>query len=233
MIDVMYRQGCKLDFSPQIQAMLQHWPADQRLLTLCSGRYNQRWARYCILTTASDGWAFVEDDNNKGRNIYISDNHIADLPDSDPFVGLQTIQQQHENKNCLWLGYLSYDMGRWVEDLPHKNERDRGWEVGVMHRCPGWLVYDLLEQSWTACGTWSSILPDWLTNVFHQVSNKSAQPNDLHYKINDFVSKIKQQTHEDNVQTTLDYIAAGDIFEANIAQRFTAAFALHENGMST
>ncbi|QQE11724.1 anthranilate synthase component I family protein [Planctomycetota bacterium] len=224
MIGAMYRQGRKLDFSPNIQSMIQHWPANHRLLSLCSGRYNQQWARYCILSSSNDGWIFLEDDQGQGRNIHIRGNSVIDLPTSDPFDGLRFVQNDPEHEQHLWLGYLSYDMGRWVEVLPQNTKRDRGWEVGVMHACEGWLVYDMADQSWQACGAWANTLPDWLTQVFDSASNQSTSSYDLHYTISDFVGEVDSQTHEQNVQKTLDYISAGDIFEANIAQRFSASF---------
>ena len=124
--------------------------------------------------------------------------------------------------DALWVGYLSYDLGRYVEELPELAEKDRDWPIALMHRCEGWLAYDQEEKKWWACGSWGEAMPGWLMEVGERM--KKGKCGVLDYEVGTIKALISQDEHEENVERTLEYIRAGDVFEVNVAQRVSASF---------
>ena len=115
----------------------------------------------------------------------------------------------------LWVGYLSYDVGRWVESLPNIARADRDWPVIELGYCPGWMRHDTLTGQWTACGSWqASNHPQLL-----QDEQNHAQPR---LSVGTPTSVFDRHQYERTVARVIDYISSGDIFQANLSHRFTA-----------
>ena len=142
-----------------------------------------------------------------------------------PFDILQSLLTQNATQTIPglppfqggWAGYISYDYGRYLEpkaSIPafqsvcpdmvfHMYEtvvgvdhlQERAWVVGV-RKHDGGDVENLLSRK-------------------QQISGHTVRAS--------FKAVIPQSRHEANVQRTVDYILAGDIFQANITQSFEAA----------
>lgn len=205
------------DFSP-IEA-LRRWPSDLGVLMLHSGRADPTWSRYTILTTATGAYRYDGDDESDGRGAWLGE--PAGSPGGDepwpkgPMRGLERI---FSDRDAMWLGYLSYDLGRSIEKLPGAAVDDRGWPIVQMHRCPGWLVHDNQTSRWTACGTWhegeSAGMPDL----------SRLSPIEHTFEADEPVALINRAAHEAAVAKAIDYIGAGDVFQVNLTQRFTSMF---------
>jgi len=115
---------------------------------------------------------------------------------------------------ALWIGHFSYDLNRHIERLPSVAQSDRQWPLLELGHCPGWLEYDLATQRWHACGTWVNELP---IDLRDSDDLGSCHATDLRGVFN-------RADYEAAVQRVIDYIGAGDIFQANLTQRFTASF---------
>ncbi len=180
-----------LELSP-MQLLARLHPS-QRVLMLHSGRTDAQWARWSIVGLPQ-------------LTCRLSGNDVTD-----PFTQLRQITAQHQRG--IWIGHLSYDVGRWIEDLPTQAADDRHWPVMHWDYCADYLLYDQLEKQWYAIGKadWSSLL--LATNsdaTFSVASSQSVFASRDHY--------------EQAVQRCIDYIHAGDVFQVNLAQRFSAAF---------
>lgn len=208
----LFRDGHQLDWQITPPQALACWPAGRRAFLLHSGRLDPRWSRYSVLAEPSGAVRFDDE-----RTIH---HRLDDLTSTmhavidHPLGGLrQTIQA--DAGRSLWLGYLGYDTARWIEHLPDAPTDDRGWPVMQFERCPGWLVYDALEGTWTAHGRYVTDGPPAL----------SATPTPSTFEAGPPRPQQSRDGYERKVQRILDYIAAGDVFQVNLSQRITSAFA--------
>lgn len=210
----MLGEGVPLDWSYSPLDALARWPADRRLFMLHSGRLDPKWSRYSVLAEPTGALLF------DGGTTHAMG--LDDLPSADggwrdhPLTDLR--QAIHADAGqALWLGYLGYDTARWIEKLPTHAADDRGWPVMQFERCAGWLVYDALENRWTAHGRYTEQGPPPL-------APKDAKKTHT-FEAGPPVPLQSRADYEQGVQRVLDYIAAGDVFQVNLTQRFTSAFA--------
>ncbi len=96
-----------------------------------------------------------------------------------------------------WIGYLSYDLGRLFESLPSIAADDLGIPLFVFTYC-------------------------------RPISDRPGGA-DPKYGIGDdgLSSNFTRAEYEAAVRRVMDYIAAGDVFQVNLAQRFTAGLKYH------
>jgi len=134
------------------------------------------------------------------------------------------------------LGYFSYDLGRRLETLPARAAQD----IALPDMCVGiypWaIVQDHHEQK-----AWLMINPG-LANAYNFLEiesicapgSQSARFHDLKqnlkidqkpFKINGFESNLKVDDYRAAIHKIKSYIAAGDCYQVNFAQRFSADFA--------
>ena len=114
---------------------------------------------------------------------------------------------------ALHMGWVSYDIGRSIERLPDPPPDDRGWPVWEWMRCDGWLVHDTRSGRWTAHGSYSATPPPLLD-----------EPTRATWRCGDRRSSLPGEAYEAAVAAGVEYIAAGDIFQVNLAQRLTRSF---------
>jgi anthranilate/para-aminobenzoate synthase component I len=109
----------------------------------------------------------------------------------DPLEALQWMEQTHWLDNGRWIGYLGYDLGRLFEDLPARAADDLD-------------------------------LPLFIFTYCRPVSDRPNYP-DPAYGTSDrpLTSSFTRPAYLAAVQRAIDYIAAGDIFQVNLSQRFT------------
>jgi len=121
--------------------------------------------------------------------------------------------------NCGWLGYFSYDAGRLFEDLPS-------------------MAKDDLPLPWVRLGyyTWSLVSDHktqttWLSGYF-----SDAQAEELKLRLstplaeesfkleNGFTSNMSAASYRDKFAQVQALLKAGDCYQINLAQRFSASF---------
>ncbi|MGN6626661.1 MAG: anthranilate synthase component I family protein [Tepidisphaeraceae bacterium] len=98
---------------------------------------------------------------------------------------------QHER----WAGYFGYDLGRVFESLPAAAQDDL--------RLPT-IAF--------ATGAWQSIDPASIHNALPEPPERRAPI--------EFASTFTRRDYEAAVRKCLEYIAAGDVFQINLSQRF-------------
>lgn len=217
---MVHSNGRILDwgFDP-VEALLR-WPRQQAALLLHSGRLDPRWARWSILACPVGTYRFQAAADPSlthpppGCSEWLSPTTPCPAPlfTHKPFHDLRSLLQATQNHG-LWIGYLSYDLGRWVERLPSHATSDRDWPIIELAYCPGYLVYDGLNGKWAACGAWRD------SPGFPDLSR--AQPHQYSLAVTGAQPGISRRDYESGVDRVKQYIAAGDVFQVNLAQRFT------------
>jgi para-aminobenzoate synthetase component 1 len=190
---------------------VENWPGDAlavlaRLpdaVLLHSGRLDPPWSRRCVIAVPDGAYRWTWED----RGQWIGN-------DPPPVSGelFADLDRLADDAACLYVGYLGYDAGRLIEDLPVVAAADRDWPVAQWQRCRGWAVLDLESRTWTAHGTWAHRPP------------RLTAPVDVSFEAGPPEPAIAPEAHRTAVRRVLQYIAAGDVFEVNLAQRFTAPF---------
>ncbi len=172
--------------------VLCRWPGDRRLVMLHSGRFHPRWSRYSYLAAPDRFYRF---DQKPGEGK--------------PFAELR---QLLSDPQVMWIGYLGYELGHWIEKLPSAAMRDRGWPVIWLAGCTSWSVHDAATGQWTHHGPAS---PPAL------LSEPAESPP---FEAGPLTPLLSQQDYECRVQRVIDYISAGDVFQVNLSQRFSCDF---------
>jgi para-aminobenzoate synthetase component 1 len=137
----------------------------------------------------------------------------ADEPDPDlpPFLG-------------GFVGYLGYDVAPQIERLPRKAPRDSGLPDIRL------ALYDTavtVDHATGAVELWAHDLPgstdaldrarDWRARLAKPTTLRLRQP-----RLGPLESNFTEAGYLDAVRKALDYIAAGDVFQVNLSQRFSA-----------
>ena len=210
-------EGTKLSWRFSPLEALGRWPNDRGVLMLHSGRADSPWSRYTILTSATGAYCYAAGQGDHGRGTWLGD--PAECPGRHvewSHSPLRDLERVFADRDALWVGYLSYDLGRYIEKLPSVAADDRGWPIVQMHRCPGWLVHDNTTGQWTACGTWQGGMDAGMPDL-------SAEPiKQSNFRADEPMPCVTRGEHEAAVAKAIDYIAAGDVFQVNMTQRFTA-----------
>jgi anthranilate/para-aminobenzoate synthase component I len=105
----------------------------------------------------------------------------------------QDILQENQPPSARWIGYLSYDLGRRFEHLPGFSIDDPRLPLFVFTYHAPFASYGLDRQS--------SVL-----------SPQSFPPP----------SNFTRRDYESAIGRVIEYIRAGDVFQVNLSQRFTA-----------
>jgi aminodeoxychorismate synthase component I len=112
---------------------------------------------------------------------------------SDPIDALGWLSTEGRARD--WIGWISYDLGRWFEALPSLAGDDLNLPL---------FVFTSHHEPDRPAPAGSARDPD----AIHPVELKST---------------FSRPQYESAVQRVIDYIRAGDIFQVNLSQRFTVA----------
>ena len=231
----MFDDGREFDCPLTPLEVLQRWPAQTPVMLLHAGRYDPRWANTSILAASGnfdDAFRVTLDEHDRP----VLHHHGGQHRNVDVFAALDALLAEDD---ALYLGAFSYDVARIIESLPRRAKRDGDWPVIQLQRCTGFATYDLATQQWRLHGRWINspppeIPPEVPPEVFSQTPSeispqaaKAAQPISRFspaFSHGPIAPDLSRSAVEAKVQRTIDYIAAGDIFQANIAQRFCFDF---------
>ena len=136
-------------------------------------------------------------------------------------------------------GYLGYDMVRLMEDLPEPNPDTMGLPDGMMIRPTVMAIFDGVRDEVTVT---SAVYPDHTVSAraayaragerISEVVDSLDRPIDMTMREADTpaitapVSNTDAAEYRQMVLKAKDYIAAGDIFQAVLSQRFETDFTL-------
>jgi para-aminobenzoate synthetase component 1 len=126
----------------------------------------------------------------------------------DPLQALQWMSRTFWPGKGRWIGYLGYDVGRLFEKLPARAADDLNLPLFVFTYCrpagdrPGGKDADYGSKG---------------SGVF------SKTPDPFPVAVSDF----SRSQYESAVRRAIEYIGAGDVFQVNLSQRFTAGLKSH------
>jgi len=135
-----------------------------------------------------------------------------------------------------WFGYVGYEVGRCVERLPARATRDTPLPDLRLAFHDAVLVYDAVDRSWRmvelvfdsppdGAGRASRALGDMARRAAAGMaaalpSTVEAADATVQPSATDAKSNFSPDEYRDAVARCIDYIAAGDIFQVNLSQRF-------------
>lgn len=205
-------------------AALRHLPNP---VWLDSGRPQSLYGRYDIIAAAPAKVLTTE--GHITRVIEVNQHTIEST--ENPFQLLQ--QHLPAPVNALEavpfcggaIGYFSYDLGRRLEQLPEIAVRDIELPelcIGIYH----WAIVQDHEQqlAWLVeLPEVTSVDKDAQKTVFHNLK-QNIKSGDISFKIRRFDGKLNAIKYAKNIAKIQDYIHAGDCYQVNYAQRFSASY---------
>lgn len=150
-----------------------------------------------------------------------------------------------------WIGTLSYELGGYIEPAARRSMTDQAgeavgrptgidgeaWPLMCWARCEEALVYDAAIRRWYHVGT-DEALVELLglagdQSVVRAAVRVARSCSGVYGSLADnaaaeslgFVGAVARERYEDAVRRTINYIAMGDIYQANIAHRLNARLA--------
>ncbi len=166
-----------------------------------------------------------------GRYSYLSawptDEARAELGNDDPFAVLEEIEEREAEGDedrlsprqvPAWVGYVAYD-AFWSAPPRGVGRFDRGREpVVLFRRYPAWIVVDHdTGQTWVA-GDDQRGCHALLANLRAMPTSDEAVPRIGAIRVDDASS------HRRAIEKALGYIDEGQVYEVNLARRWSAAF---------
>ena len=218
----MLAGGVPLDWRLDPLDVLRRWPADRRVFILHSARPDARWSRYSVIAQSVEALR-----HQHGRTSLSQPNSALSQSltlTHKPLTDLRHALAADAGRS-LWLGYLGYDLARSIEHLPSPTNDDRGWPDLQLERCDRWLVHDNQTNQWTACGCDTNneaLLPHADAEPLPRGEASGPAPT---YQAGPITPDQSADAVQRSIQRVIDYIAAGDVFQVNLAQRFTGPFA--------
>ncbi len=133
-----------------------------------------------------------------------------------------------------WIGSVSYALGQFIEPTAVASCRPVGGArpdqpIFEMAWCPDALIGDTLTGKWYEIG----IPPVRLADISGSSTSDGESPYDksLVFTLGEFETEQDRQVIETHIADVIDYIREGDIFQANLSQRFGAAFSGSTRGL--
>ncbi len=196
--------------------LIDAWPVDTPLIVLHSGRTEPRQARWTILSTPIE-WLVTSDADEPLQPLERAfSRHSVDpaLKPDLPFLG-------------GWIGSIGYDAARTLEPAVNRLNSidDRHWPRSMFAWCPAAILLDHLTKEWLLIGL--SDAADALAESFEKARTRAeshAGEALTSAAIGPITATTTDAQHRAAVERTLEYIAAGDIFQANITRRWTVPF---------
>ena len=178
---------------------------------------------------------------SKGSQITITDRTDTTIKQGDPFTALQQMIEHYalpptEAPTPFWggaVGYFGYDLCHFIENLPCTTVDDIGMPDLYMALHDVIYAYDEATQVGYVLSTGlpapagserrkhaqarAEQLLDWIQSADEAVSSSDVPATSAALQ-----SNFAREEYLAAISRTKEYIAAGDIFQANISQRFQA-----------
>lgn len=124
-----------------------------------------------------------------------------------------------------FMGYFAYDLGRRFERLPEQAEADIAIPDMDVGRYLWAIVQDHEQQkAWLVQHPQANIDVALLETIkFHDLK-KNIKSEEKSFEISKFKENIKADAYTENIDKIRHYIAAGDCYQVNFTQRFTASY---------
>jgi anthranilate synthase component I len=198
----------------------------------------ERWARYSFIGAGVAGSI-----KGFGRSVVLSGSFGTDsFETDDPLRVLyeKTTANTKKDPNLPdffggAVGYSSYDLVRVYEKLPAKNPDELGIPDLHFVAPEGMVIFDHLKHRIFIVSVATGGDLGSYTKALETVNDLERKlrgalpgvPGDRPSRKSEFVSNWTKESYEAAVQKALEYIRAGDIFQVQISQRFSAELHTH------
>lgn len=210
------------------------WPANWPMAVLHSGRFHRQWARWSVLARPAGRLTHVGGRTCRQHlNTEVTETAgpltHAPLDDLVHFIGSESAIPRDAAYHGVfprpvWIGSLSYELGEVIEPaaaIGTGTDHTDVWPVYEWQRCPDVLVYDHAAGEWWALpGTDEA----FVNELMQRAERGATGRGDGWYVLGPWDCEWTRQQYEDRVGRVIEYIRAGDIFQANLTQRMNAAF---------
>lgn len=119
----------------------------------------------------------------------------------------------YPSSSCGWIGYLNYDLGRYLEDLPDSNSYSYQIPEASMTLYRNYRYWDNeTQQCWE------------IEFDFAEFTTSSLCKKHIPYKLSNFSQECDEEEYCSKVKKIQDYILSGEVYEVNLTQQFKADF---------
>jgi len=155
---------------------------------------------------------------------------------ADPFTVLRKIMAYFELSHtdpalplaAGLMGYLAYDLKDCLETLPRTSVDELHLPAMLLYAPSLLVVHDRHLQTTRLMVPQRPVggkTPDTLIKQFHEVMAAPApSPVSFGAENDDLQSNFTQTEYQTGVRQAIDYIAAGDVYQVNLSQRFKVPF---------
>jgi anthranilate synthase component 1 len=123
-----------------------------------------------------------------------------------------------------WALLLGYELAQQVEPVLQLPQADGGLPVAVALRCPAALLRDRASGDCIAVAENGVDADGWLQRIADDAGRARALPPLPEWRQPIRVDEDAPQRYLDGVERILAYLAAGDVFQANLSRGWRAAF---------
>jgi aminodeoxychorismate synthase component I len=134
-----------------------------------------------------------------------------------------------------WVGWLSYEAGQFVEPIRRRHERCRSMPVARWVACDRALIHDRDREAWwiaacalgdgdpTSPGAKAAALREWISHAADTAAPPATDAaGSRAFHVGPLIANMTRDEYVHRVERALEYIRAGDIYQVNLAQRFSA-----------
>ncbi|TVQ61203.1 MAG: anthranilate synthase component I family protein [Phycisphaerales bacterium] len=195
--------------------VLSAWPASRPVAALLSCDGANHASRWSVIAPADGAAVELTPDNHEAALAAIAPGAAlqpgAEHADAPPFCG-------------GWIGALHYELGRCFEPTAHAGGRSNADaspahtpSLGRLVRVDAAYIHDALDDSWSAVGAPGR--PDAIDALPPIDLDHTARGG---WTTTDLRSDWTPERYQQRVRAVIEYIRAGDVFQANIAHRMRA-----------
>ena len=203
---------------PDPVAVAAGWPEDRPLAALISARGGSRLARWSILAAPEDT-RFIHDRGREAGELLVRDLDQL-LPSTGRVPPMEDPRCPPFRGGRILL--LPYELGGALEPRATDPGRDRSGSdpLAVALSCPNALVHDRVENRWWLVGPETG--SPWLCSCLERAVDPTPGP----VACGDLLPDPDDREYARMVERTIEYVHAGDIFQANITRKFRAGIDL-------
>ncbi|HYE02304.1 MAG TPA: anthranilate synthase component I family protein [Phycisphaerales bacterium] len=125
-----------------------------------------------------------------------------------------------------WIGALAYELGEHLEPASRRRSPDplddRGWFLAQWHRCPAAYLFDHTTERWHRAGEAAAAADLPVPG--------SGPPDDRGFALG-ALTGTGREGYTAAVARCVEYVHAGDLFQANLSHRLSAPFTGSARGL--
>jgi para-aminobenzoate synthetase component 1 len=173
-------------------------------------------------------FAFLDssrDGGEQGQHSMLAWNPVQVLRKrgTDPFPALDRVLRAGVGAGSI--GYFSYDLFQFLEKYPHARAAD---DLNLPDCClalyDSILLFDHIRNLWSIQTTSEAIAEKRLSEIQHRLAISAPALRASAFRTGSPEANMTRRDYIEKVRKALQYIAAGDIYQVNLAQRFRHGF---------